>query len=407
MRVPPVRLLGFLLPLLLLPVFAVDAGWKIGVDLVAEAGAGLNNSAGNGRSLQSLALARAEWTPPTNTSSSLRLRTYLSVLSLAGHGPTNHFLGDFLAASNIEGYASTRLYATWLEAQFGEWSLRGGALLADEEFAGTEAGGNLFNSAFGWPAFISANTVNTGPAFFVAAPGLRLERRLGESAALRVGVYDGDTFDSPAGEPRVNQHGFRYRLTDDQGCFVIGEINTTPGASAVRFKAGAWLHTASFADVRDDASGHPFAVTGAAARDHSSNYGAYAVAERTLAGKSGEAGYVSAFVRAGLAPSDRNTLSWAVDTGLACTGLLPGRPTDVAAIGLARAAFSPRFAANARATNPTVPEPDFEEVIEVNYTAALSDHFALQPDVQFIRHPGGSSAQRDAVAFLLRLKASY
>lgn len=407
MRAPPFRLLGFLLPLSLLPVFAADAGWKTGIDLISEGGAGLRTTLGNGGSLEGLALAHAEWNQPANSSQSLHLRAYISVLSLGGHGPTNRFLGDFLAASNIEGYASTRLYATWLEAQFGDWSLRGGALLADEEFTGTEAGGNLCNSAFGWPAFISANTVNTGPAFFVAAPGLRLERRLGETAALRVGVYDGDTFDSPAGDPHINPHGFRYRLTDDQGCFVIGEASVTPAASPTRFKVGAWLHTANFADVRDDASGRPFAVTGAAPRNHSSDYGAYASAERTLTGKSGEAGYVTAFVRAGFAPSDRNTLSWAFDTGVACTGLFPGRATDIAAIGLAHAAFSPHFAANARATRPADPKPDGEQVIEVNYTATLSDHVALQPDVQFIRHPGGSSAQRDAFAFLLRLKASY
>ena len=389
------------------PAPAADNPLKAGLDVTLEGAAGLNGGARRGEALHGLALGHVAWQQAEPTDQRLHFHAYASVLSLAGRGPTERFLGDFLAASNIEGPASTRLYAWWIEAHQGEWSLRAGALLADEEFNGSEVGGNFFNSAFGWPAFISANTVNTGPAFFVAAPGLRLERRLGDTTALRLGLYDGDTFDSPTGDPHVNRYGVRYRLTDDQGCFVIGEVSLTPTASANRFKAGAWLHTAAFADMHDDATGRPFASTGAAPRQHSSNYGAYTVAERTLAGKPGEAGYVAAFVRVGVAPSDRNTLGWALDTGLAATGLLPGRPADIAALGLAHAAFSSRFAASTRLADPKSPAPDFEQVVEASYSAVLSPHFTLQPDVQYIRHPGGSTAQRNALALFLRLKASY
>jgi len=383
------------------------AGWSTGVDVTLEGATSLSGGAQHGSALHGMALGHAEWQQAESADRAVTFHTYLSVLNLTGRGPTEKFLGDFLAASNMEGYASTRLYSWWVEAQHGDWSLRAGALLADEEFTGTEAGANLFNSAFGWPAFISANTLNTGPAFYVAAPGLRLERKFGETAAWRLGVYDGDTFDSPAGDPAVTRHGVHYGLGGAQGFFAISEAEFSPAESGTSFKAGAWAHSAKFADVRDNTSGQRLATAGGDPRLHRGNAGVYAAIERTLAGKKDEAGYITSYVRGGFAPKDRNTLGYAIDTGIAATGLIPSRAKDTTSFGFVHASFSPRFAANAFATDPSSPKPDFEQVFEVNHNVTLGDHLSVQPDLQYIRHTGGSSAQRDALALLLRVKASY
>ncbi len=399
------------LPLLLAfaaaPLLAAEAGFSAGLDTTVDATAGVRGGARRGETLHGLALGHAAWQQPATPTAPFSFQAYASVLSLVGHGPTERVLGDFLTASNIEGYPSTRLYSWWLEVGTSAWSLRTGALLADEEFAGTSAGGNFTNSAFGWPPFISANTVNTGPAFFAAALGARFEYHLNDSVTWRAGVYDGDTFDSPSGDATVNRHGWHYHLGGTQGWFAITEAAFTPANLPSRFKAGAWLHTGDFADVRRDAAGRPFADTRAAPRNHDGNYGAYAALEHTLSGKPGAAGNLETYVRAGLSPTDRNAIGWALDTGLACTGLLPGRPADVAALGLAHASFSRRYAAHARAIDPASPALDSETVVELAYRISLSERFKLQPDVQYIRHPGGSSAQRDALAVLLRLTGTF
>ncbi len=405
-----VRLNHLLLALGLVPALsavAADAGWNGGIDFTVEAAGALQGAAQRGDAFLGLVLGHVSWEEAATANSRWHWRAYASVLALEGHGPTKRFLGDFLGASNMEGFNSTRLYAWWFEVRRDDWSLRGGALLADEEFATTEGGGYFLNSAFGWPAGISANTKNTGPAYCIAALGLRLERRFGEATAWRLGVYDGDSFDSCTGDPQINRYGWHYELGGAQGWFVVNEVTWAPAASANRFAAGVWLHTANFADVRDDASGCPFAITGAAPREHPSNYGTYVIGERTLRGKSGEAGYATAFLRLGFAPSDRNTIGWALDTGIAATGLLPGRPADIATLGVAHAAFSSDFAANTRARDPSLPAPDFEQVIEAGYTVVLSAHLTLTPDLQYIRHPGGCAGPSDAIAFLLRFKASY
>ena len=395
------------LPLLDLAASPAEDGWSTGLDVTLEGSAGLSGGADQGQSLHGLALVHADWKQPGKPAEGLNYMGYVSALALSGKGPTEKFLGDFLATSNIEGYQSVRLYAWWLETSWHDWSLRSGVLLADEEFAGSEAGGNFFNSAFGWPAFISANTVNTGPAFYVAAPGLRLERKWSETGAWRLGIYDGDSFDSPAGDPRITRHGLHYRVGGNQGWFLITEATFAPADGATRCKVGAWLHTASFADVRDDKTGQPFALTGNDPRQHGSNHGTYVVIEHTVAGESGKPGNIEFFVRSGFAPSDRNAISWALDTGFGWTGLIPGRPADVAALGLAHARFGSYFADAARLTDPANPAPDFEQAIEFAYAINLSAHLTIQPDLQFIRHPGGSPAQRDAFLFHLRVSTSF
>lgn len=385
------------------PSSPVDAGLSV----VVEGAAGLQGGSHTGHSLEALSLAHLGWQAPESPSGGARWRAYVSVLNHEGRGPSQRFLGDFLAASNIEAFDSTRLYSWWAEVERADWSLRVGALLADEEFAGTDAGSQFASSVFGWPAFISANTVNTGPAFFVAAPGLRLAHPLTSSTTWRIGVYDGDTFDSAAGDPSVNRHGLHYQLGGTQGWFFITEIAYAPKDGATRVKLGTWHHTTTFTDEFADDSGRAFATTGRKPRHHSGDTGAYAALEHTLTGEAGKPGHIDGFFRLGGAPSDRNTLRWVVDTGAAWLGPLPGRPTDVAALGFAHADFSRRLAATTALLNPAAPRFDAEQVIEATYTFVLNEHFKLKPDLQFIRHPGGSAAQRDAVLAMLRMMADF
>lgn len=389
--------------------FAADekGGWSSGLDVVVEGTTTASGGLQRGESLHGLALGKVAWSQAKNPQRPLSLQVYASALALGGQGPTEKLVGDFQTVSNIEGHHSARLYSWWAQANAAEWSVRAGALLADEEFTGTAAGGNLLNAAFGWPTFLSANTINTGPAFYVAAPGIRVERSFGDGAAWRTGIYDGDSFDSPTGAPHATRHGVHYRVGGAQGWFALTEVSANTAEDGPRLKVGAWLHTADFDDTLLDASGRRFALSGAAPRRHGRNYGGYGVIEQTLAGKTGAAGNVEVFARGGAAPSNRNMLGWAVDTGVAFTGLIPARPADVLTFGVAHSQFSSRFADHARATDPASPRPDFEQTFEASYRLAAFERFVFQPDVQYIRHPGGSTALRNALAFTLRVTASF
>ena len=343
---------------------------------------GLSGTGGRD-ALNAMVVAGVAWAEKPDATRPVSWNAFASTLWVGGNGPSERFLHDALGADNSEAYQGLRLYEWWGQATAGAWSVRTGALLADSEFCGTTPGASLINSAFGWPAFISHNTLNTGPAFYAAALGTRLAFT-GETTTWKLGVYDGDSFDSRSGDNYTNRHGTHYELNSDQGAFVISELNWAPTQSAFRYQVGAWLHTADFEDQKTSGI------------YHSGNYGAYAALERTLAGKKGEAGNVEAHVRAGFAPEDRNYFDWTVDAGVAAIGLLPGRAADTLALGVVHADRSPNTVG-----------ADFEQVGELSYIVVLNDHLSLQPDLQYIRHPASDPTRDNAVMFLLRLSASY
>jgi porin len=108
---------------------------------------------------------------------------------------------------------------------------------------------------------------------------------------------------------------------------------------------------------------------------------------------------MSAFVRAGSAPNDRNLINFYGDAGLVYRGLLPGRPDDTIGIATAYA----RLGENAREldadtatyTNALYPIRGGETMIELIYRAQLTKWWTLQPDLQYIIRPGGGVLNQD------------
>lgn len=337
------------------------------------------------------------------------------VSSLSTHGASlsrNH-TGDLLTLSNIDAYDSIRLYDLWFEQRFfdGRFSVRFGQMRADEEFTGAELGEAFLNSGFGWPAFVSANTLNTGPAFFAATPGVRLRCDISPRFYAQAAVYDGDSFDSAAGDPRVNAAGTRFHLGDRQGYFSIAEtgykFNQEEGSNGLPglCKLGAWLHTGDFADNYRDFAGNSLTVSGLPAQIHGNNFGAYLAAEQMIwreadAGKDGGQG-LGLFCRVGASPPDRAALEWVVDGGASYTGLIPGRDEDVLALGAVYARVSGdirRQQTEDRDLNgtPYAAIADHETVIEATYRLKITKWWTVQPDAQYIIHPGGSGVLPNA-----------
>lgn len=321
----------------------------------------------------------------------------VSGLSTHGDSPSE-LAGDALTASNIDAYDSFRLYEWWLQQSLfaDTLSVRLGALLADEEFTGTTGGGRLINSAFGWPAFISGNVVNTGPAFNVPALGLRLHWTPAPGWHLQGGLFDGDSFDSPAGDPAAHPHGTHFQLNADQGMLALAEAgyawnqSATNGALSGQLKVGAWFHTADFPDHSDPT------------RFHDHNFGAYIAIEQQLWREAEDAGSqgLEFFFRVGGSPEDRSTFAFTLDTGLSYTGLIPGRDKDKTTIGFVHAEISDQpgeFNAFSH----------YEQVLEVSYEFVLRPWWSVQPDLQWIHHPTGGQDVDDALLLGLRTAISF
>jgi len=308
----------------------------------------------------------------------------ISTLWTHGASPTSKHVGDELTVSNIDAYDGLRLYEVWIDKTYGRNSVRFGNLLADEEFGGTEYGGVFFNAAFGQPAFWSANTLNTGPAFNVPALGFRYRRNFTDTWYAQAGVYDGDTFDSAGGDATINQHGTHFELGNGQGWTSLYEIghngfNNDDGAGLPGwYRVGAWHHSTSFAK-HDSTNGE-------------GNWGLYGIADKMLWREEGGQG-LGTFIRLGTAQRDRSRFHWVLDTGLSYTGLLPGRDDDVAGLG---------FVYAKHAGDITDAVKSHEAVIEATYRIQLTPAIYLQPDIQWVNRPSGDTNTSDALVFGLR-----
>jgi porin len=108
---------------------------------------------------------------------------------------------------------------------------------------------------------------------------------------------------------------------------------------------------------------------------------------------------LSAFVRAGGVPNDRNLINFYADGGLMYKGLIPRRPDDKIGIAFAYA----RVGDNARGLdvdtgqfgNFFFPVRSAETVFELMYQAPLTPWWTVQPEMQYIIRPGGGVLNSD------------
>jgi porin len=311
-----------------------------------------------------------------------------------------------MTASNIEALRSTRLFDLWIEQLFfaGALSVRGGQIAADDEFFTSVYAGSFINGTFGWPAIMASDLPSGGAAYPLATPGLRLAYAPSREITLAAAIMNGN----PAGSGLTNPQqrdpsGTAFRFND--GVFVIAEaryaVNQTrdaPGQAAA-YKLGLWYNSGAFADERYDSSGQPLAAptsTGIARKDWN-NLGVYAVADRQLWRDRDADRNLGVFLRLGVAPlADRNLVTLYADTGFNLKGAIASRSDDIFGIALAVAQIGRTARAFDRdrrqLTGVEQPIRNNESMIEVTYRFQATPWWALQPDLQFIRHPGGDVA---------------
>jgi hypothetical protein len=103
---------------------------------------------------------------------------------------------------------------------------------------------------------------------------------------------------------------------------------------------------------------------------------------------------IGVFTRISGSPADRNLISFYIDAGLNFTGAIPGRPDDAFGIAAAYARISPNASLLDQETNffntTFAPIRNYEAVIEATYQAQIMTGWSIQPNFQYIFHPGGN-----------------
>jgi porin len=331
---------------------------------------------------------------------------------LVTHGPpfSPNYLGNILAVSNLEAGPVGRLYSLWYEQSIfnDRLNVRAGLMSADSQFLQSKTAQAFINNGISWPMFLAANLPSGGPAYPLPAPGIRVRIKPADEWALQAAVFSGD----PGGGNGSNQSGplptgtvFSFR----GGAFFIAEASYLPnqGNSANglpgAYRIGAWYHTSPrFGDQRFDNTGRSLAdpLSTGIPLNHTGDVGVYGVIDQMLYRVPGTADQgLSAFLRMGGVPNDRNLINFYADGGLLYKGLLPRRPDDK--IGIA--AGYARVGDNARGLdadtglfgNLFYPVRSGEVMIETIYQAQLAPWWMLQPELQYIIRPGGGVLNSD------------
>lgn len=305
-----------------------------------------------------------------------------STMWLHGESP-GQYTGNELAVSKIDAYDGVRLHEIYLEQELGKLKLKVGSLLADDDFVGSEYREILINDAFGSPTSWSANTPNGGPNFQAAGLGMHLRYDITEAAYIQAGIYDGDIFDSAAGDPTINQQGTHFELGNGQGWTSLYQIGYNgfevsngmdlPGW----YRLGAWHHSTQF-DKHDGSTG-------------AGNSGIFASIDQMVYREQRNQG-LGTFAQFGVAERDRSRVHWTLDTGLSYTGLLPGRDEDVTTLGTI-------YAKHSSAITTT---KSHETLVELTYQYQLTHAIYIQPNIQWIGRPSGDNSIDDALVIGLR-----
>jgi porin len=114
---------------------------------------------------------------------------------------------------------------------------------------------------------------------------------------------------------------------------------------------------------------------------------------------------LAVFSQLGWADEQVQQISGYTGAGLVYTGLLAPRPNDGAGFGVAVAYFG--GAAQGTSINGTVVNSNYELDLEWTYRFLVTPWLALQPDIQWVRHPGGSFARPDAVVLAWRTEITF
>jgi porin len=352
------------------------------------------------------------------------------------------YIGDLNKVSMLDFPDTWQLWELWYEQKFLDQkvAIKFGQLAIDRDFIlpeyyGSLGGITLLNQTFFFPTM--AFNVYDQPYFPVGnhalastpygTPGIRLRVDPCPLVYFQIGAYDGN--------PDREDGGTEIKLSSDEGALIYAELTFKVNQSASsegppgNVKLGGYYHTDEFFDMYQGyfaafdnyvaASGIPLPpISPGPASTHEGTYGVYFLADQMLwreVGKDDPARQgLAGFLRAAVAPDERNLASLGIDGGAIYKGLIPSRDWDTLALAVSYLKISDDVRQAQRDINGIItgaggPAPfakiaDYETVIELSYKAQLTAWWTLQPSIQRVIHPGGRVVADipDAWAFILQ-----
>jgi len=303
-----------------------------------------------------------------------------------GHTPTEDLVGDIQVFSNIENGTYTYLYQIWYKHQFKDFSVLFGKHDLNEEFFASEYGGEYINSSFGIMPVASLNVpVSIFPATTL---GFVSQYNINQSMALKAGAYNG-----MPGEITQTNFGMDLNLNKNNGLFYVGEfhlkdiIPNKPGT----YKAGMFHHSGEFNSLTNPTD------------KQKGSSGIYLIADQLIFSKSSKDNQgLGTMFQLGYSPNNSSINDFYMAYGLNYTGLFPKRPSDVMGLAVAHASINNSLLEK----NPKNYET-YETAIEFTYKYKAFNSLTIQPNIQYIIHPGMKSSYNNAFVGMIRVQWNY
>jgi porin len=334
-----------------------------------------------------------------------------SGLWLHGRNLSANNLDALQTVSGIEGDRAWRVWEVWYQQKFLEEDradIKIGQQSLDQEFMVSQNANYFVNTMFGWAMLPSADLPGGGPAYPLSALGARLRLRPINPIQILVGVFNGSPAADTSEDSQIsNPHG--TSLPRGKGVLALAEVQYSyPSLGALvraddaeplacLYKLGVWYDSGSFSDLRYDQAGLSLAdpASSGVARTHKGDYAFYGVADQMIWRDDDDADRnANLFLRAMYTPlSDRNLISFSLNAGLLVHEPIRHRDDDVFGLGMGYARVSSAARGLDQDTGTlggmSIPVRSSETFIEATYQYALTPWWNLQPDVQYIIHPGG------------------
>lgn len=320
---------------------------------------------------------------------------------------TSYFLGNYggvpsesagaaQGISNIAADDEWKLYEIWIEQNLfsDKLSILFGLFDLNSEFDSREASALFINPSHGIGADFAQTGLN-GPSIFPnASLALRLKYQIHDNFYLRTALFDG------VPDFRENPSRTIVKLCREDGALSATEFvyeSDTKEFEKGYSKAavGGWYYTTEFEEFSSDAH-----------KTRNGSYGFYAFAETFLYSEpfnrdQGLAG----FLRVGSADDKVNPFDQYWGGGIIYKGPFEGRDDDIfgAAFAYVRTGRSYRECnlQNGIANN------NFELALEVTYSYQVLPWIALQPDIQYVVHPGAVDNINNSLVFGLRTAIDF
>lgn len=289
-------------------------------------------------------------------------------------------IGDLHVVSSIDGPGEWRLFELWYQWQSAAeaWSMLLGLYDLNSEFDVSDTGSLFVNGAHGIGTDIG-QTGENGPSIYPVS-GLTARTAFTRSDwTFRAALIDGVPGNPDS--PRSN----RVRLGNGDGTLLVTEAAWDPGPS-IHAHVGWWRYSGDFELLDRPGTGE--------------SHGWYILGERKdlSLGRLG----LSVFGRFGKTEGDVVPLDTYVGAGVVIDGLIEARPEDQLGFAVAHGGTSGAYRNLSRQIGAGAASS--ETNLEITYRAVINDWLALQPDVQYVKNPGGVGNSDDALVFGLRFE---